>query len=261
MALDGDATPTPRLALGVRHDGGGVTASRDRGLPYGTVARVLLAWMYAETTRTGDNGLGFGASYRALVEALEFDAPELEDQLMRLSNCYLETRVGRGPMLTWMILSWPEGATDRRFPDEEAIILTAHPFTADIRRHPLTLCTETLRTLRDRPLALDLYLWKRYHASQPRTFTSLRLYHELAEAPSAMPTPRELEAFERQASFALKGVAAPSELFSHPLPEPGQTRAYPRVLRRHREGPLAEERTAYLSELAAQCVAPATLIK
>ena len=36
---------------------------------------------------------------------------------------------------------------------------------------------------------------------------------------------------------------------------------YPRVLRRHREGPLAEERAAYLSELAVQCVAPATLIK
>ena len=37
--------------------------------------------------------------------------------------------------------------------------------------------------------------------------------------------------------------------------------AYPRVLRRHREGPLTEERAAYLSDLAAQCVAPATLIK
>ena len=36
---------------------------------------------------------------------------------------------------------------------------------------------------------------------------------------------------------------------------------YPRVLRRHREGPLAEERAAYLTELAARCVAPATLIK
>ena len=36
---------------------------------------------------------------------------------------------------------------------------------------------------------------------------------------------------------------------------------YPRVLRRHREGPLAEERAAYLSELSAQRVAPATLIK
>ena len=36
---------------------------------------------------------------------------------------------------------------------------------------------------------------------------------------------------------------------------------YPRVLRRHREGPLTEGRAAYLSELAAQCVAPATLIK
>ena len=36
---------------------------------------------------------------------------------------------------------------------------------------------------------------------------------------------------------------------------------YPRVLRRHREGPLAEERAAYLSELTARCVAPATLIK
>ena len=36
---------------------------------------------------------------------------------------------------------------------------------------------------------------------------------------------------------------------------------YPRVLRRHRDGPLAEERAAYLSEFAARCVAPATLIK
>ena len=36
---------------------------------------------------------------------------------------------------------------------------------------------------------------------------------------------------------------------------------YSRVLRRHREGPLAEERAAYLADLAAQCVAPATLIK
>ena len=44
-----------------------------------------------------------------------------------------------------------------------------------------------------------------------------------------MPTPRELDAFERQASAALKGVAAPSELFSHPLPEPGQKRAQRRV--------------------------------
>ena len=37
--------------------------------------------------------------------------------------------------------------------------------------------------------------------------------------------------------------------------------SYPRVLRRHREGPLAEERAAYLTELTARCVAPATLIK
>ena len=36
---------------------------------------------------------------------------------------------------------------------------------------------------------------------------------------------------------------------------------YPRVLRRHREAPLSEEPAAYLSELAAQSVAPATLIK
>lgn len=36
---------------------------------------------------------------------------------------------------------------------------------------------------------------------------------------------------------------------------------YPRVLRRHREGPLAEERAAYLTELTARRVAPATLIK
>lgn len=206
-----------------------LTASRDRGLPYGTVARVLLAWMYAETTRTGDDASRFGASYRALVEALEFDALEFEEQLMRLADCCLETRAGRGRMLTWVTLSWPEGATDRRFPDEEAIILPSHPLAADIRRHPLTLCTQTLRALRDRPLALDLYLWKRYHASQRRTFNSLRLYHELAEAPSAMPTQRELEAFERQASAALKGVAAPSELFSHPLPESGQARAQRRV--------------------------------
>ena len=36
---------------------------------------------------------------------------------------------------------------------------------------------------------------------------------------------------------------------------------YSRVLRRHREGPLAEERAAYLAVLAAHSVAPATLLK
>ena len=36
---------------------------------------------------------------------------------------------------------------------------------------------------------------------------------------------------------------------------------YPRALRRHREGPLAEERAAYLTDLAARHVARATLVK
>ena len=36
---------------------------------------------------------------------------------------------------------------------------------------------------------------------------------------------------------------------------------YSRVLRRHREGPLAQERAAYLAVLAAHSVAPATLLK
>ena len=36
---------------------------------------------------------------------------------------------------------------------------------------------------------------------------------------------------------------------------------YPRVLRRHLEGPLAEERAAYLTDLDARGVAPATLVK
>jgi hypothetical protein len=36
---------------------------------------------------------------------------------------------------------------------------------------------------------------------------------------------------------------------------------YPAVLRRHRDGPLADERTAYLARLAARGSAPGTLLK
>ena len=44
MALDGDATPTPRLALGVRHDDGGVTlAMPKRGLTVSLDRRGLLS--------------------------------------------------------------------------------------------------------------------------------------------------------------------------------------------------------------------------
>ena len=188
------------------HTSARFTRSENAPLPYGSVARMLLAWVYAEAGRTGDQLLHFGPSFRRFVTALDIAPEALYDQMRRLFGCSVHTVHGKSRLAQWFIFVWPHGPQGSPFPKPDSVVLLGEAIWPDVRSHPIALTPEPLRALAHTPLGLDLHLWELYHRAQhgrPRTVTWLRLYHELAEHPSARATDAEVSAFLREAGEAL----------------------------------------------------------
>ena len=210
------------------HTSARLTRSKSHPLPYGPVARMLLAWVHSEASRTRDCFLYFGASFRWFVAALDIDPVMLYDQMQRLFGCTLECTHGTSRMAPWFIFLWPGGLAASRFPDPDSLVRLGDALWADIRSHRIELTLEPLRALAHTPLGLDLYLWELHRYAQraePRALSALRVYHELAEHTSARPTDAEASAFLCEASAALEGAGNLAGLLSHPVAEvPGSGR-------------------------------------
>ena len=154
-----------------------VSTSTAIGLPYGSIPRLMLAFIGGEVMRTGQRQIVLGDSMSAFMIELGM-APtggrwgsitRLKEQSKRLFNCAISTtydgtdafdngdlfRVGKASL--W----WDIKAPDQMGIFQSTLELSETLYN-EITNHPIPVDMRALRMLKKSPLALDIYCWLTY---------------------------------------------------------------------------------------------------
>ena len=153
-------------------------AGGDNKLPYGTLPRLLLAWVSTEAVRTQSRVLTLGDSLSAFMRKLGIYSTSggstggrtrLRNQMKRLFRCQVELihKHDRGEQsMASRIADRTELWWNERRPDERSLweskIELGEKFFEEIIQHPVPLDMNILRGLTRSSLGLDIYLWLTY---------------------------------------------------------------------------------------------------
>ncbi len=150
------------------------------GLPYGTVPRLLLAWMTTEAVRTRSRELELGDTLSAFMRELGLlptggrwgNIGRLKDQARRLfastvSASYddADRHASLGYRLADRALLW----WDAKSPDQAGLwrssVVLTEGFYQEVIEHPVPVDMRAIKALKRSPLALDIYCWLTYRSS------------------------------------------------------------------------------------------------
>jgi hypothetical protein len=153
------------------------------GLPYGSLPRLLLAWMTREAKVKGSPILHLGKSFSAFLETLKLsqsggvrgDATRLRQQMIKLFttqiSCVYHSKqegvckaeqfsVARSFELWWSPLNECTGDIT-----SQSTITLAKDFFEEITSRPVPIDFRMLQALRRSPLQIDIYVWLTYRFS------------------------------------------------------------------------------------------------
>jgi hypothetical protein len=149
------------------------------GLPYGTLPRLLVAWLTTEAARTKERTLTLGPTLSSFMAKLDLtprggargDITRLKDQLRRTFSCaiaclydaeeyeaYLRLAIADDYILWW----------DKRRPEEvtwQSTVTLGERFFAEAAACPVPVDMRALKALTRSPLAIDIYTWLSYRMS------------------------------------------------------------------------------------------------
>lgn len=176
---NGDLVVTVTPGMTIDADGN----ARSLGFPYGTIPRLLLAWLSTQAVLTQSPNLVLGDSLAEFMRELGM-APtggkngtitRLRKQAERLFNATLSVRWdgdsdrdtgGNLVIASAWDLRWANAKTT---PGQQSLLRShiqlSAEFFAEVTRHPVPLDTRALRALRGSALRLDLYAWLTYRMS------------------------------------------------------------------------------------------------
>jgi hypothetical protein len=176
----------PKVPIFERRNGAlslSMAAPPSIGLPYGSVPRLLLAWVTTEAVRTkqrelvlGDHLAGFMRELRLVPTGGRWGTiKRLRDQMERLFSTSIWVRY-QGESLSagtgWMVADDYQLWWDPKQPNQpvlwESTLTLGEHFFREITEHPVPVSMEALQRLRRSPLALDLYTWLTYRMSYLR---------------------------------------------------------------------------------------------
>ena len=140
------------------------------GLPYGSIARLILAYLNTEAKRTNSPKINVGDSMTSFIKSVGFSTDgrsinRFKDQLRRLgaSNISMsfnqENRIKtkKGSIIDELDLWFPKDANQRILWDSE-IVLNDKYFKSLIN-HAVPIDQRALASLARSPLAIDIYCW------------------------------------------------------------------------------------------------------
>ena len=186
-------------------------------LPFGTLPRLLLAWVCTEAVRTQNRELVLGTSLTVFMRKLGIgndsggsrgDRTRLRNQMRRLfhatvSLIYQDER-GEASMSS-LVADRREFWWNERKPDEpvlwESKIRLGEDFFNEIISHPVPLDMNILKALKRSSLGLDLYLWLTYRTfalSQPIRLSWRQLYRQFGVDPDKANDKITVQAFRRK---------------------------------------------------------------
>ena len=157
-----------------------LTMYSPHGLPYGSLPRLLLAWIVTEAVQTKSRTLTLGRSLSDFLKELGLsrqggargDITRLREQMRRLFGCYVscsysdkdrDTQDGF-KIVQRSDLWWHPQSTEQAGLWESTLTLTEE-FFKEITAAPIPLDMRALKTLRRSPMALDVYMWLTFRNS------------------------------------------------------------------------------------------------
>ena len=198
-----------------------MTATAGNKLPYGSLPRLLLAWMCTEAVRTQSPELILGDSLSEFMRKVGIYSTSgdkhtrLRNQMRRLFGCtvsllYEDARgeaTLNAPIARLTEFWWSERQPDVRSLWESKIEL-GEDFFNEIIRCPIPIDLNTLRAMKRSPLGLDLYLWLTYRTfalKRPLRLTWRQLYRQFGADPATASKVAQ-QAFRRDCLRELKKI-------------------------------------------------------
>jgi Plasmid encoded RepA protein len=149
------------------------------GLPYGSIPRLVLAWLSTEAVKTHSRRIVLGESLSAFMRQLDMvptggrwgSITRLRDQMNRLFSTaiscgYADEDLGQSARRSFLIADEHQLWWDPKQPEQqtlwESTITLGERFFQELVDHPVPLDLRALRALRQSPLALDIYAWLTY---------------------------------------------------------------------------------------------------
>ena len=190
----------------VRHNGPYalyMTASSGQRLPFGTLPRLLLAWVCSEAVRTQRRELVLGRSLYEFMHKLGLhdqgggereNRVRLKNQMQRLFSCSVSlvyADAGHKVQVHSFIADRAEYWWDTKQPAApvlwDSTIQLGEKFFQEIIAHPIPLDLGILRSMKRSPLGLDLYFWLTYRTfalKAPLRLSWRQLYRQFGADPS-----------------------------------------------------------------------------
>jgi len=162
-------------------------SSSDVGLPYGTIPRLLLAWITTEAVRTKQRQLVLGDSLSDFMSKLGLtptggrwgSIARLRDQSKRLFSasisCIYQDEQRSSGLNLHIIDSydlWWNSSKNKEISWQSTLELS-EKFFDEIAAFPVPIDMEALKILKKSPLALDIYFWLTYRFSYLKKKTNI----------------------------------------------------------------------------------------
>ena len=155
-------------------------ASPKIGLPYGSIPRLLLAWVTTEAVKTKSRELELGDSMSAFMAELGLkptggangSITRLKNQTRRLFSATVAASYEDGEQIADMgyrladksVLWWHSKDPEQAGLWKSTVTLSEHFFNEVIDR-PVPIDMRAIKALKQSPMALDIYTWLTYRAS------------------------------------------------------------------------------------------------
>lgn len=201
-------------------------ASHKIGLPYGSIPRLLLAWITTEAVRTKSRELVLGSSLAEFMRKLDIKRTggkngrisALHEQMLRLFttsiNCTYsdEERVaGVNMFVADKYELWWNPKTNSNAEQKtlwESTIVLSESFYNEVITNPIVFYMDVLKGLRKSPLALDIYMWLTHKNSYSKN--SFMIPWEKLQAQFGVGYPNDAQGksdFKQNYKKALKKVS------------------------------------------------------
>ena len=180
-----------------------MTASSGQRLPFGTLPRLLLAWVCSEAVRTQNRELVLGRSLYEFMHKLGLEDQgggergnrvRLKNQMQRLFNCSVSlvyADAGHKVQVHSFIADRAEYWWDTKQPNApvlwDSTIELGEKFFNEIIAHPIPLDLHILRSMKRSSLGLDLYFWLTYRTfglKTPLTLSWRQIYRQFGADPA-----------------------------------------------------------------------------
>jgi hypothetical protein len=150
------------------------------GLPYGSIPRVLMAWLTTEAVRTKSRDLVLGDTLSAFMGELGLvptggrwgSITRLKEQTKRLFastvTCTYDD-ADKTEILGYRVADravlWWDHKDPRQAGSWQSVVTLTEPFYREIIERPIPVDMRALKALKRSPMALDIYCWLTYRLS------------------------------------------------------------------------------------------------